>query len=143
MSDLAPWMDWMRSHIGEAEVTGETATAFDKEVFSHTTDDEPINDGIMQAGCAATACAALEETGFKSTHDASAISFKEYGTPCQLQRDCIVVFEWDNGGHHVAFCDHIVDDNLVACLGGNQNSRVCVATFSRKFIIATRWPVTE
>ena len=49
-----PWMDWLKSHIGEPEVTGEKATAFDVLVFSHTND--PL-DGVEQEGCAATLCA--------------------------------------------------------------------------------------
>lgn len=130
----------MRSHIGEIEKTGAPATPFGREVFSHT-DYGPLKDGIMDEGCAATACAALEETGFKSPHSARAISFKNFGAPCELKPGCIVVFEWASGGHHISFCEHIVDNNYVACLGGNQSSSVKVSTFSRARIIATRWPV--
>lgn len=136
----APWLDWMTSHIGEVEATGTPATDFDKEVFSHT-DYGPLDDGLMQPGCAATACAALEETGFTSPHNAAAISFKDYGEACELKPGCVVVFQWSNGEHHVSFCKEILDDNYVSCLGGNQGHEVKVSTFSRSFIIATRYPV--
>lgn len=135
-----PWMDWMRSHLGEPEYTGKPATPFDKEVFSHTSYG-PLKDGIMQPGCAATAAAALEETGFKSPHNAAAISFVQFGSPCPLKPGCIMVFQWDTGEHHVSFCDHVVDGNLVAGLGGNQTHELRVSVFSRKYLIATRWPV--
>lgn len=135
-----PWMAWMRKNIGQPEVTGKPATAFDRDVFSHTSYG-PLEDNIMDEGCAATACAALEETGYKSPHSAAALSFHNYGTACDLKPGCIVVFQWASGGHHVSFCDSIVDNNYVACLGGNQSSSVKVSTFSRSSIIATRWPV--
>jgi plastocyanin len=134
-----PWMDWLRSHLGEPEVTGGKPTAFDKEVFSHTSYGD-LN-GVMEPGCAATACAALEETGYKSTHDAWAASFAHYGAPCELKPGCVVLFQWASGGHHVTFCDHLVGTDKVACLGGNQSHAVKVSIFDRRFIAATRWPV--
>lgn len=134
------WMDWMRKHIGEVEQTGAPATAFDKEVFSHT-DYGPLS--VMDAGCAATACAALEETGYLSPHNASAISFKDYGTACELKPGCIVVFQWASGNHHVTFCDDIIDANYVKCLGGNQSSHLQDSVYPRKYIIATRWPIVK
>lgn len=135
---ITPWMDWMQSNLHQKEVTGASATDFDKMVFTHTSYGSL--DGVMQPGCAATACAALELTGYKSPHNAAAISFKAYGTACELKPGCIVVFQWSSGGHHVTFCDHIVDATYVACLGGNQSHEVNVSTYSRKYIIATRWP---
>lgn len=137
---IQPWMNWMTVHIGEPEVTGGPATDFDKDIFSHTNYGE-LEDGIMQPGCAATACSALEETGYKSPHNAAAISFKDYGMACDLQPGCIVVFQWPSGDHHVSFCQAVIDDEYVACLGGNQSHQVKVSTYSRGSIVATRWPV--
>jgi hypothetical protein len=135
-----PWMDWLTSHVGEVEQTGSLATEFDREIYSHT--DFGSLKGIMEPGCAATACAALEETGFTSPHSAAAISFKDYGTPCDLSFGCIVVFEWENGENHVSFCNDLGDDDtIVICLGGNQAHEVKNSSFFRKFIIATRWPI--
>lgn len=139
MSNI-PWMDWMQSHLGAPEQTGAPATAFDAEIFSHT--DFGSLNGIMEPGCAATACAALEETGFTSPHSAAAISFKDYGTPCDLQFGAIVVFEWDSGEHHVSFCESF-DDMFVTCLGGNQDHMVTESTFYKKYIISVRWPIIQ
>lgn len=139
--DQTPWMAWMRSHIGESEVTGEKATAFDRLVFSHTSDDEVEKTGIMAAGCAATVCAALELTGYQSTHRADAKSYDNYGTHCGLIPGAIVTFRWDGGGRHVTFCDTVKSDGTVACLGGNQSHRLQVSTYSQSHIVATRWPV--
>lgn len=144
MSDT-PWMDWMRSHIGEVEKTGAIATAFDKEVFSHTWDDSVSKTGVMDEGCAATACAALEETGFKSPHSPRAADFIAYGAACELKPGALVVFCWqggpNKGGHHVAFLDQISGVNVISCLGGNQSGHVQVSDFLKCFIIAVRWPI--
>jgi hypothetical protein len=143
--DPAPWLVWMKSHIGEAEQTGAVASEFDNEVFSHTSYGNL--DGVMEPGCAATACAALEESGFKSPHNAAAEKFRNLGDPCELKPGCVVGFNWkgQKGVHcdHVTFCDHVIDENLVACLGGNQGHQVKVSIFSRKFIDFTNWPVVR
>jgi hypothetical protein len=137
----APWFEWVKAHVGEMEQTGAPITNFGKVIFSHTDYHDPISTGIMAAGCAATLCAALEETGFKSPHDASAISFKEYGTPCDLKPDCICVFEWKPGEYHVTLCDEILSPTLGRFLGGNQSHRVQDSDYPRAKIIACRMPV--
>jgi hypothetical protein len=137
----APWFEWVKAHLDETEQTGAPITDFGKLIFSHTDYHDPIKTGIMAAGCAATLCAALEESGFKSPHDASAISFKSYGTACELMPDCICVFEWKPGEHHVSLCDKILNEQVVRCLGGNQSHRVQDSDYPRAKLIATRWPV--
>lgn len=139
----SPWMDWMRAHLGEVEQTGAAATAFDKEVFSHTSYGNL--DGIMEPGCAATVSAALEESGYKSAHSAWADAYRIFGEACDLKPGAIVGFRWDGEVSkapvdHVTFCDHIVDGKYVACLGGNQGHKVQVSTFSRSCIAFVRWP---
>ncbi|MFI5342863.1 MAG: TIGR02594 family protein [Chlamydiales bacterium] len=136
-----PWMDFMHDHIGEHELWGEGRNnPFIVAMFKHTdyqaeTDETPW--------CAACVCTALEESGYKSSHRADAISYKDYGDPCEMKPGCIVVMQHPNGGHHVTFCDHIVDANLFAALGGNQSNSLRISVYSRSEIIATRWPVKE
>lgn len=141
----APWLAWMKSHIGEIEQTGGKATDFDNEVFSHTSYGNL--DGVMEPGCAATACAALEESGYKSPHNAAAESFRHFGKDSSLVPGVVIGFNWEGkkGVHadHVTFLDHIVSDELVACLGGNQSHQVKVSVFSRKFIDFIRFPVEQ
>lgn len=133
-----PWMDWLRKHIGEMEKTGEIPTPFDQEVFNHTSLGHLT---VMLAGCAATLCAALEESGYASPHSAAAISFAHYGTPCELTPGAILVYKWSSGEHHVTTCDEIIDEHLVKCLGGNQSHMVKDSVYERKYIVAIRWPV--
>jgi len=138
-SAATPWMDWMREHRGEVQQTGATPTAFTEEIFSHT-NFGPLH-GSTPESCAATVCAALEESGYRSTRSAAAMSYRSYGTPCELKPGCIVVYQWPSGGHHVDFCDAILDSDTVRGLGGNQGHSLQDSNFLRKFIVATRWPV--
>lgn len=116
-----PWMKSMEANIGQSFITDGTPTAFNREVFSHT--DITLKDRML-SGCAAGVCWALETNGFLSTHDASAISYKGFGIPCDLVYGCFVVLEHLTGdlkGHnHVAF---FVSQrgNVITLLGANQN----------------------
>lgn len=134
-----PWMDWMRQHRGEVQLTGAKPTPFTEEIFKHTTFG-PLH-GVTPESCAATVCAALEENGYKSTHSAAAASYVSYGTGCDLKPGCIIVFRWPGGGHHVDFCDAIIDQHTVRGLGGNQGHSLRDSDFLRQYIVATRWPV--
>jgi hypothetical protein len=132
-----PWMDWMRRHRGEVQRTGVKPTAFTEEIFRHTTFG-PLK-GTTPESCAATVCAALEETGYKSTHSAAAASYLSYGTACPLKPGCIIVFRWPSGAHHVDFCDAIVDTDTVRGLGGNQGHSLQDSDYLVRYIVATRW----
>lgn len=136
--ETAPWMRWMEQHLGEVERTGQPTTAFIESIFTHT--NYGRLGGITQPACAATACAALEETGYKSPHNAAAISFKNYGTPCDLKPGCICVFEWEPGEHHVSFC-YAPGAFISSFLGGNQSHLLQISKYENKYLIATRWPV--
>ena len=135
----APWMNWMLKHLNEIQQTGSKPTPFTVEVFKHTT--YPPLGNYTPESCAATVCAALEETDYASTHNASAASYATYGTPCELKPGCIVVFAWPDGGHHVNFCHDIIDGTTFRGLGGNQSHSLDDAIFARQYITATRWPV--
>jgi len=138
-STATPWMDWMRQHRGEIQQTGAKPTPFTEEIFRHTTYG-PLN-GVTPPSCAATVCAALEETAYSSTHNAAAASYLTYGIGCDLQPGCVVVFRWPSGDHHVDFCDQILDAVTVRGLGGNQGHELKDSDYSRQYIVATRWPV--
>lgn len=91
MGELTPWLDWLKKHIGEKEWTGSSPSAFVEECFKHT-NYGPLH-GSTPASCAATLCAALEESGYRSTKSAAALSFAKYGDPCDLKEGAIIVFE--------------------------------------------------
>lgn len=137
---ISPWMDWMRSHLGEHEVAGSGNNPFIVALFKHTTyktnqDSTPW--------CAAAVSTALEETGYLSTRSAAALSYKNYGEACSLKPGCILVFGFQNGLHHVSFLDHWVGEHQIAALGGNQADSIKISTYAKRDILASRWPVLK
>lgn len=140
--DALPWLDWMYNNLGQPMTTGEQASDFEKMVFDHTDDSEVRDTGIEASGCAATACAALELSGYSSPHSAAAVSFATYGIQSDLRRGCIIVFKWSSGGHHVGFCESTNEDGTFQLIAGNQGSPayLCIETFSQASVIAKRWP---
>ncbi len=132
------WLAWLQSHKGEIEYTGKKPSAFVEEVFSHTTFG--ALKGKTPAACAATICAALEHSNYKSTRNAMAISYLKYGVACGVVKNAVVVFEWAPGEHHVSCIDEVLSDTLVACTGGNQGHKLCTVNYARSKILATRMP---
>lgn len=138
---MTPWIDFMLKHFGEHETYLKTGTSnpFIDALFKHTTYGK-AHDTVPW--CAACACTALEETGYSSPHNAAAVSFVHYGTPCKLQLNCIVVLQHPSGGHHVTFCNYIAPDgHTFIGLGGNQHDSICFSTYNSSEIIACRMPV--
>lgn len=134
-----PWLGFMQSHLGEHELAGKDQNnPFILALFAHTT-YQPSTDETPW--CAAAVSAALEETGFKSTHNAAASSYEVYGKPCELKVGCVVVLQFPNGGKHVTFCNSVMDEERFVGLGGNQANQIKNSIFQREEIIATRWPV--
>jgi uncharacterized protein (TIGR02594 family) len=101
------------------------------------------------AWCAAFVNACERTAGNKGTGKLNAQSFLTYGmainTWTQSQHGDIVVFHFPfdspaNG--HVTYLDSWDDtDNLILCLGGNQNHMVCVSRYLQDYIQAIRRPV--
>ena len=141
-ADPIPWHTKLLSVLGMYELlpSGQVNPLV-TEMFTHTTYPTKLNE----AWCAAAECWALELTGYKSTHDASAISFKDYGTPSEYKKGAIVVIEHPSGGHHVTQFVDWADDKkkLARCLGGNQSDHVkySIFDFNVDKPIACRWPV--
>ena len=137
----APWLEWLEKHVGEKEWTGEEPSQFVKDCFAHTTYG-PLH-GVTPASCAATICAALENTGYKSTKSAAAKSFasSSFGVICGIIPGSIGVFEFSPGHRHVTCIRKVFQDGLLECVGGNQGHYLKAAKYDKKYLISTRWPV--
>lgn len=134
-----PWYHWLDSHLGEHEIEGrDFNNPFILSLFKNTS-YHPLNDETPW--CAAAINTALIETGYKGTGSAAAISFANYGMPCNKIRGAIIVFKWADGGHHVALLNRVIDDKYVECLGGNQADTVKLSKYKISSIIACRWPI--
>lgn len=132
-----PWLDLAVKHLGEHEILGRKDNQFILDCFKHTS-YKADHDEVPW--CAAFVCRMLDEAGYKSTGSAAAVSFDKCGDPCELKPGAILVFKWASGSHHVTLCHHVVDDNYVACLGGNQSDMVKISVIPRNRIEAIRWP---
>lgn len=149
---LTPWMKWMTPLIGGSE--NNPVFAKKMEVYWKLT-DVPSFKGLAggeRAWCALTVNAALDETGFKGTHNASAISFKDYGKACDYKYGAIIVIQHAGGGNHVTFFHSWKDQskNLMNCLGGNQSDHLQISTYDvsgnskgHDEVIGCRWPVVK
>lgn len=138
MGNPSPWLDIAKKYLGQHEILGSKDNQFILDCFKHT-GYKADHDEVPW--CAAFVCRVLEESGYKSTKSAAAMSYESYGSPHGGEPGAILVFQWAGGGHHVTFLDHIVDDKYVCCLGGNQSDMVKLSVFPRSSVIATRWPV--
>ena len=129
-----------RTHIGEVQQPAPNRPNL-RSIYSLTRIIRSRSATPLPSLCAATVCAALENVGYASTRSAAAASYIKYGDSCELKPGCIVVYQWADGGHHVNFCDQVLDADTVRGLGGNQGRQLDDANFATKYIVATRWPV--
>lgn len=137
---MYPWLEYLQAHIGEKEIVGSDSNPFIVALFKHTTYEA---DSDETPWCAAAACAALEESGYLSPHNAAAKSFETYGEVCELKVGAVVVMRRKDGGRHVTFCNSIMDETRFVGLGGNQADRIKNSVFLKENIVAIRWPVTK
>lgn len=86
--------------------------------------------------CSSFMCAAHEESGFKSTRSAAAISWGGYGIPIPIKDaqigDIVVLKRYSSknpDARHVAFLDKVIKEGDKYCqlLGGNQNDSVSIS----------------
>lgn len=139
MALSAPWLTWMQSHIGQHETgkNGHASNPFIVGLFKHTT-YRTTSD--QTPWCAAGVSAALELSGYKSAHSASAFAYNTYGSKCELKPGAIVVFKWASGSGHVSIVQS-VGKGVIACCGANQGDSIKVSVFSTANVHAVRWPV--
>jgi uncharacterized protein (TIGR02594 family) len=139
------WLDIAWEQVGIQETTGGAATPAIKDYFRDAGRPDVTSDEIPW--CAALVGACLDRAGIPQTIPPDkallARSYASIGTDLagQLQMGCVVVLSRgsDPASGHVGFCVGWTDEHVVL-LGGNQANAVSVAHFSRRRIVATRWP---
>lgn len=98
--------------------------------------------------CSAFACAVMEQVKVKSPKSAAARDWLKWGVPLDKpQLGCVVVFDRPTPKNprsaHVAFYVGDTADGTVRVLGGNQQNRVCTATYDKASILGYRYPIGE
>jgi uncharacterized protein (TIGR02594 family) len=132
---LAPF-NLALKELGQAEIPGPANNK--RIVYYHSfTDLKATTDKIPW--CSSFMCAMAELAGFKSTRSAKAKSWIDYGAPGMGRAGDIAVFTRPGGGH-VAFVykDYQPGSSLIFCLGGNQDDKVCVKSYSVSRLLAFR-----
>ena len=116
------WYNWALSKVGTVEWSNpglenpEIVDCFRYTSYHATSDEVPW--------CAAFICKALEVNGYKSTHNAGAQSYDNFGVRSEIKKGAIVTFRWPNGGRNVALATGLATDTTIQCLGGNQSNSV-------------------
>ena len=142
-NDEIPWYDWIKEKIGWNEFDN------DKELSVYwkytNVPNYKTTQGSDHAWCAMIICAALEETGFKSTNNAAAISYDKYGVELlRPKKGCILTIKRKGGsGRHVTLFDQLDKNGNFIGLGGNQSNEIDFATFKKEDIVSMRWPIKK
>lgn len=152
-----PWRQWFVDRLGWNEGNPANCAALEKG-WKYT--NVPGYRGIKgrdRAWCAMAVCTALEENGYKSSRDAAAASYDDYGTPINFKKDgipkgAIVTIRHASGGRHVTTANrnHAPGERWLEGLGGNQMDSIRVSTYDvsgndngHDQIVAVRWPVKK
>lgn len=135
-----PWMDLASKEIGTNEIVGVQDNPRIVEYHSATTlkatDDET-------PWCSAFVSWVLEKSGYKSTQDAWARSYLNYGTKLDKPKyGCIVVYDRGAGKGHVHF--YVKEDSqFIYGIGGNQDNTVKLKAYPKSAVLGYRWPVAK
>ncbi len=127
-----------RKYLGIHERPGPASDAFIAKCLARCGYAGEDDSQIPWCGCFLAEI--MAESGLPYPGEsAAAVSWCKWGHHVDLQVGAVVVFEWSSGGHHVAICTAINDDeNWVKCLGGNQSNMVKESIFDQDYIICTR-----
>ena len=145
-----PWVKWFQDRNGWTEFS-HTAELSKGWKFTNVPNYKTVI-GRTYAWCAMSLNTALETNGYKGTKDAAAISFKNYGLPCDYIIGAIIVLQHSSGQHHVTTFAGWYDEakKIMLCLGGNQGNAINISKFNISGnslgcdqVIACRWPVKK
>ena|SRR5882757_4881961 len=135
------WLELARSELGVKEVSGSKSNPrideYASETSLHATSDET-------PWCASFVSWCLEKSGIKSTRNAWAQSYTNWGEHLDIPiNGCVVVFRWSAEAGHVGFYEASHKGSMkLPILGGNQSNQVCVKDFGDSIgsVVGYRWP---
>jgi uncharacterized protein (TIGR02594 family) len=132
-----PWITWARQQLGVKEVPGAGDNPTIVAWYHLTTLPADLwHDST--AWCAVFVNAAFFLNGVTGTRSARAVDWLNFGQPVSVpQLGDVVVFDWGNGGHHVAFFLSR-SGGLVKVIGGNQSNAVTEAAYEEKYVMGYR-----
>ncbi|MCK9378318.1 MAG: TIGR02594 family protein, partial [Syntrophobacterales bacterium] len=133
------WIVWAMKQIGIKELPGAGDNPEIISWFELTTlPKEYWHDAT--AWCAVFVNAGFCLNGVKGLRSARAKDWLGFGRPVEApEKGDVVVFRWDDGSHHVAYCLALEDDQ-VRVIGGNQSNAVTETTYPLRNVAGFRRP---
>jgi uncharacterized protein (TIGR02594 family) len=129
------WLRWARSKLGQKEVPGPGDNPEIAAWYKLTTLPKSMWHDET-AWCSVFVNAAFELNNLEGTSDARAVSWLDWGEEVDDPRKGdVVVFDWGNGGHHVAFFLEDLGNGYIRCLGGNQSDAVTIANYPESAVM--------
>lgn len=136
-----PWLIEAEKDKGQKELPGSWQdNPLIVEMFKFTT-YHATHDEVPW--CSAALNKWMQKVGIKGSRSAAAVSWLNWGRDLgeEPELGCVVVFEWGNGGHHVAlYLDGSNETGMIKCLGGNQANTVKESWFPVDAVMSYRWP---
>lgn len=134
-----PWMEIAKQEIGVEEIEGPSDNQRILEYHQATT-LKATED--LVPWCSSFVSWALEKVGIRSTRDAWARSYLNWGdrlvTPSY---GCVVIFSRGKSSGHVAFYVSAGrTPDTITVLGGNQSDMVCYEDYEKSRVLGYRWP---
>jgi uncharacterized protein (TIGR02594 family) len=129
------WIRWARQHLGQKEVPGPGDNPVIAAWYHLTTLDKSMWHDAT-AWCAVFINAALMLNNIKTIRSARAVDWMEWGETADTpQKGDVVVFEWADGSHHVAFYLADAGNGRIQVIGGNQGDAVTITTFPKTSVM--------
>lgn len=139
-SEEFPWLPIAFNELGTVEVPGKGSNP---KILDYLASTDLFKYPYLPDEtdwCAAFVNWCIKKSGTRTANSALAFPWSQWGKPLQSpRRGCVVIFHWDEGGHHVAFYLGRIG-NYVAALGGNQSDAVWIALYHRRNVLAYRVP---
>jgi len=144
----APWMKMAEEEFKArvARVPGKAANPHIIEYFKETSLSKSMASIDETAWCAAFCNWCLVKAGFKGTHNAMAVSFRNWGRPTRGNKPAlgaVALIRFKDGRHHVTFVAGVDKSGTrLATLGGNQGktSAVTHSHVPASWVVCYRYP---
>ena len=132
------WITWARKHLGQKEISGPASNPV-IEAWYHLTTLPKYMWTDSTAWCAVFVNAAFMLNNIKGLRSADAEAWKNFGTKSDTpKKGDVVVFEWDNSQHHVAFFLRDLGNGRIEVIGGNQSDTVTIENYPVSNVLAYR-----
>lgn len=133
-----PWMPVALAELGVREVDGPGDNPRVAEYLASTDLDRKLADDDETPWCSAFVNWCVEKVAMAGTNSAAARSWLGWGRTLYVPRRGVITVldRSDNHGHVGFFVSRSTDS--VTLLGGNQNNRVCVATYDIERLLGYR-----